>query len=199
MELLLIHEPHLHPAPGDGSASVARAKVHVPRMLSVARSILGSEDLAWDAVQEALMCLWHEREAPHDLCGWLVRTTLHRSLHQTRSLQRRRHHEHGARRASACESAPDPSLGVAEEDLARAIAQAIAALPAGFGLAFRLREVEGCDYAEIAQRLDLPVGTVRSRIHRAKALLRERLAELVHDAELCSLCTGERAPARRLG
>ena len=56
------------------------------------------------------------------------------------------------------------------------------------GLSEALRELEGLDYAEIAARLGLAPGTVRSRIHRAKALLRTSLADLLHDPALCALC-----------
>ena len=77
-------------------AAVARvdlAQPHVPRLVHVARRILGSDDLAWDAVQESLILLWHEQHAPGDLVGWLVRTVVHRSLHHARSRRRRRAHE----------------------------------------------------------------------------------------------------------
>ncbi|MFT5526843.1 MAG: RNA polymerase sigma-70 factor (ECF subfamily), partial [Pirellulaceae bacterium] len=44
-----------------------------------------------------------------------------------------------------------------------------------------LREIDGCGYAEIAEILDLPVGTVRSRIHRARAEMREYLQDDLED------------------
>jgi RNA polymerase sigma-70 factor (ECF subfamily) len=172
----------------DSTACVALAERHVPRMLQVARSILGCEDLAWDAVQDALMCLWHERHAPHDLCGWLVRTTVHKSLHHVRSRARRTRHELLAVGARELDLGSDPAELAARTDLARAILAAIHALPTTFREPFALRELEGLDYAEIAARLGLAPGTVRSRIHRAKALLRTSLADLLHDPALCALC-----------
>jgi RNA polymerase sigma-70 factor (ECF subfamily) len=44
-----------------------------------------------------------------------------------------------------------------------------------------LREIEGCCYETIAQVLNLPVGTVRSRLHRARSQLRDILAEDLED------------------
>jgi RNA polymerase sigma-70 factor (ECF subfamily) len=168
--------------------SVVLAERHVPRLLSVARSILGCEHLAWDAVQDALVCLWHEPCAPADLCGWLVRTTVHRSLHHARSRARRTRHEDLAWRDRLALAAEDVAQVVAAADLEQRILAAIDALPASFREPFRLRELDGLDYAEIAAKLSLPPGTVRSRIHRAKGLLRSSLAELLHDPAVCRLC-----------
>jgi RNA polymerase sigma-70 factor (ECF subfamily) len=44
-----------------------------------------------------------------------------------------------------------------------------------------LREMEGCDYEEISQILDLPVGTVRSRLHRARLQLKEQLTGVLDE------------------
>src|SRR5262245_29319224 len=90
-------------------ADASGLELHLPRLLAVARRILGSDDLAWDAIQEALMCLWHEREEPRDLRGWLVRTVVHRSLHQVRSLERRRRHELSAWRDRSPRDDADPA------------------------------------------------------------------------------------------
>lgn len=162
-------------------------------MLQVARSILGSEDLAWDAVQDALMCLWHERHAPHDLCGWLVRTTVHKSLHHVRTRARRTRHELLAAGAREFDLGADPAELAARTDLARTILAAIERLPRSFREPFALRELDGLDYAEIATQLGLAPGTVRSRIHRAKASLRASLADLLHDPALCALCRDDAA------
>jgi RNA polymerase sigma-70 factor (ECF subfamily) len=184
-------------APGAGvsvhrCAAVARvdlAQPHVPRLVHVARRILGSDDLAWDAVQESLILLWHEQHAPGDLVGWLVRTVVHRSLHHARSQRRRRAHEErgggpGAYGGERC----DPVANAQLRELAEHIEQALAQVPEPFHSPLRLRDVEGLDYEQIAQRLELPLGTVRSRLHRGRSLLRARLAERVHDAAQCWIC-----------
>lgn len=44
-----------------------------------------------------------------------------------------------------------------------------------------LREMEGCEYEEISQILDLPVGTVRSRLHRARLQLKEQLSGVLEE------------------
>lgn len=64
--------------------------------------------------------------------------------------------------------------------IGRAVQQAIADLPDAFRAAFLLREVHGLDYGEIAATLGIDVGTVKSRMSRARARLRSALAEVEH-------------------
>lgn len=165
------------------------ARAHVPRLLAVARKILGSDDLAWDAVQESLILLWHETHAPADLVGWLVRTVVHRSLHHARSQRRRRRHEErGALDPFSPRGSEDPQRSAELIELAELIERSLERLPERFAAVLRLRELEGLEYDEIASRIDVPVGTVRSRLHRGRALLKAQLAELVHESAECWIC-----------
>jgi RNA polymerase sigma-70 factor, ECF subfamily len=66
--------------------------------------------------------------------------------------------------------APQDALASGGEDLERALA----AVPEPFRTALILRDVEDFSYQEMAQALDVPIGTVMSRIHRGRALLREK-------------------------
>jgi RNA polymerase sigma-70 factor (ECF subfamily) len=79
---------------------------------------------------------------------------------------------------------PDTLVGVdadaevvrSAERLPEDIQRALLELPADFRAAVVLCDVVGLDYAEIAEALSIPAGTVRSRIHRGRALLRKALA-----------------------
>ncbi len=55
------------------------------------------------------------------------------------------------------------------------VRSALAALAEEYRAVIVLREIDGCDYETIGEILDLPVGTVRSRLHRARTQLREQL------------------------
>ena len=68
---------------------------------------------------------------------------------------------------------------LAGKELAAAVQAAVAELPEDFRRALELREVEGLAYEEIAQALACPVGTVRSRIHRAREAVAVRLRPLL--------------------
>lgn len=72
-------------------------------------------------------------------------------------------------------SAATPESEHHRKRMGQAISTAVGELPPPFRAAFLLREYHGLDYAEIAQMLDLELGTVKSRLSRARRLLRERL------------------------
>src|SRR3954447_26014098 len=80
------------------------APLHDP-LIALARRVLRSDDLARDAVQEALLSLWLEAEVPPNPRAWLVRAVVLRSLHLLRSRARRRRHE-----GLACLQHPESSI-----------------------------------------------------------------------------------------
>lgn len=150
---------------------------HLSYLHSVARRILGDEDLARDAVQEALVALWRAGTVPVHVRGWLVRTVVHRSLHSRRTRLRQLALES---RAADEELAPCP-LCEPERDLEakrwmEALERELSALSAESREVFLLREREGLEYDVIARRMGIPIGTVRSRLSRVRTLLRDRLA-----------------------
>jgi RNA polymerase sigma-70 factor (ECF subfamily) len=84
-----------------------------------------------------------------------------------------------------------------------AVLEALAAIPEDFRIAVYLADVEGFSYKEIAEIMATPVGTVMSRLHRGRALLRTQLADYARDhgfvtagtdAALAPLAAGEVAP-----
>lgn len=154
---------------------LALVRPHLDRLFAVAERILGDPARADDAVQEALVTLWSSREAPPNLRGWLVRTVVHRSLHARRTEQRRRKWEEraGEEWSATCPLC-DPSESIEARELERDLGQALDALSDEHRVVVGLR-AEGLDYGAIAARLGVPVGTVRSRLNRAREALREEL------------------------
>lgn len=157
---------------------VARAAArHCVRLHHAAARILGCGDAARDAVQEALIALWlHPPErAPED--AWLVRTVVHRSLHQRRTNNRRRHWEHEAA-YELTDHCPlcDPENELQTRQAFRLADEALSTLPESYRSVWLRCEVDGWDYERIAHDLAVPVGTVRSRLNRAKAALRAYIA-----------------------
>jgi RNA polymerase sigma-70 factor (ECF subfamily) len=149
-----------------------------------ARSILGCRDAALDAVQEALITLWlHPPNHEHER-AWLLRTVVHRSLHERRTEKRRRHWEGVAVEASL-DDCPlcTPQRELERRELGALLDAALGALPEPYRAPFVLREIEGWDYTRIASALAIPIGTVRSRLNRARAALRDHVAAALRDAE----------------
>jgi RNA polymerase sigma-70 factor (ECF subfamily) len=180
-----------------------KVQPHLGCLVCRALRILGSEDLAWDAVQEALLTLWRAENTPDQVRGWLLRSVTHRSLHLRRTHGRRRKHEEGAaaqRRECDCR---DPAHALADRELHAGLDDAIARLPEDYRRVFRLREVEGLDYHTIAAQLRIPLGTVQSRLNRARSALRMLLGPTFQAAHDCWLCgsrdhAAERCPNRSL-
>ena len=75
-----------------------------------------------------------------------------------------------------------PEEELCQQELAGAIQQSLSALPEPLREAFEQREQEGLSYAEIAQHQKVPVGTVRSRIHRAREAIAHDLKALMEPA-----------------
>lgn len=74
---------------------------------------------------------------------------------------------------------PMPAQRLEQEERQRQVRQAIDRLSDEYRAVVVLREIEGCCYERIAEILDLPVGTVRSRLHRARLQLRDQLKEVL--------------------
>jgi RNA polymerase sigma-70 factor (ECF subfamily) len=145
-------------------------------LVAIARRILGSEDLAWDAVQEAQVSLWRVGQTPTNPRRWLARAVVHRSLHLARCRSRRRRHEDRARSGRAEGSdRDDPARRLEGEDLRRLLEDALARIAAEHRAVLVRNLIEQMSYESIAAELHIPIGTVRSRLNRARLAMRRVL------------------------
>lgn len=134
-----------------------------------ARRILGSSDLADDALQETLWTLWRNGVPSTETRGWLMHTIMHRAMHAARCRRRRSDREASASRVrDSLLTCPDPACELERRELCAALETAWRHLADPFRDVFCLREIEGLEYDEIARRLGVPIGTVRSRLARAR-------------------------------
>lgn len=95
----------------------------------------------------------------------------------------------GRREASGVEPsdvnpATEPSYAMDVADRQRIVQQALSELATEFRTALVLKEMDGMSYEDIAEVLSIPLGTVRSRIHRARLELKEKLSALLRSEVL---------------
>ncbi len=162
----------------DRQAFDAWAGPHVDCMVRAARRVLPSEDMAWDAVQNVLLRFWRDPRRLEDPRAALLSVVTRASLEQLRRQRRRRHHEeraHALRADHDHELCEDPACRLERAEFVEWLHEAVRDLPDDCREALAMREFDGLDYAAIAARLAIPIGTVRSRLSRARRLLGERL------------------------
>ncbi len=152
---------------------------HSDRVYRLAYRLTGNRQDAEDLTQEVFVRVFRSLSTytPGTFEGWLHRITTNLFLDQARRKQRIRFDalsdEREARLTSTDRSPADEyAERTFDDDVERALAQ----LPPDFRAAVVLCDVEGLTYEEIAEILDAKLGTVRSRIHRGRAMLRDALA-----------------------
>jgi RNA polymerase sigma-70 factor (ECF subfamily) len=163
---------------GDRAALDALLRRHHDRIHALCRRITGNDADALDATQESLIAIvrgLHRFDGRASFGTWSYRVATNACLDELR--RRRRRPDPGLPDVEREHDAGDegrPGLDDAVSDRLDVDA-ALAQLPPEFRAAVVLRDVCGLDYAEIAEVLDAPPGTVRSRIARGRALLARRL------------------------
>jgi RNA polymerase sigma-70 factor (ECF subfamily) len=152
---------------------------HSDRVFRLALRLTGNRHDAEDLTQEVFVRVFRSLHTyqPGTFEGWIHRITTNLFLDQARRRQRIRFdalsEERAARIASA---AAGPDLAYADRTFDDDVEAALAALPPDFRAAVVLCDIEGLTYEEIAEILGAKLGTVRSRIHRGRAMLRAALA-----------------------
>ena len=164
------------------------------RLFRTAWSILKDRGEAEEAVQSAYVSAFASLdtfEGRSSLSTWLTRIVVNEALGRLRAQKRRRNQLEGAGVAvledyreafmRGSEARP-PDVALAREQMRRLLEQAVAMLPETFRTVFVLREIEGLSGEETAEALDLPVATVKTRLHRARRKLQQILAPQIGNA-----------------
>jgi RNA polymerase sigma-70 factor, ECF subfamily len=140
----------------------------------VAYRLTGNDADAQDLVQEVLLRVRRGLETyrPGSLEGWLSRITTNAFLDEVRRRQRRPTVALPDDPERVLASADDVETALAAATLPDDIQAALRSLPEDFRVVIVLCDVVGLPYDEIADQLGIPIGTVRSRIHRGRAALR---------------------------
>ena len=154
-------------------------RTHADRVYRLAYRLAGNRADAEDLTQETFVRVFRSLSSytPGTFEGWLHRITTNLFLDMARRRQKIRFDplaDDASERLPSAEAGPERAYD--QNNLDPEIQRALDALPADFRAAVVLCDLEGLTYEEIAATLDVKVGTVRSRIHRGRVLLREALA-----------------------
>jgi RNA polymerase sigma-70 factor (ECF subfamily) len=159
------------------------------RLFRVARSVLRDEGEAEDVLQDTYINAFRKLDSfrgESSLLTWLTRIT----LNEARGRLRRRkdtvpleNHASESPEESrvilfpTVAAGPDPESSAAQAQMRRVLERAIDGLPEPFRLVFVMRDVEECSIADTAAQLGIRAETVKTRLHRARKLLRAALDE----------------------
>jgi RNA polymerase sigma-70 factor (ECF subfamily) len=154
-------------------------RTHADRVYRLAYRLSGNRADAEDLTQETFVRVFRSlaEYQPGTFEGWLHRITTNLFLDMVRRRQRIRFDalpEDVGDRLASQEAGPEQAYH--DTHLDPEIQSALDALPPDFRVAVVLCDLEQLSYEEIAATLGIKVGTVRSRIHRGRVLLREALA-----------------------
>jgi RNA polymerase sigma-70 factor (ECF subfamily) len=146
------------------------------RLYRITRAIVRNEAEAEDVTQEAFVRAFEHLDqfaGRARFSTWLTRIAVHEASARVRR---------GGRQIDLEESMPTlasaaagPEERASDRELGRAIEEALDTLPEAYGSVFMLRDVEGLSTAETAACLDINPETVKTRLHRARALLRNHI------------------------
>lgn len=168
---------------GDAAAMNSLLEAHYDRVRAVCRRVAGSPADADDATQEALIRIVRgigSFDGRSSFATWAYRIATNTTLDELRK-KRRRPQLHIVR-GEPGEPPPEQVDPRAERELSApldriALDEALAALPEEFRTPLVMRDVGDLDYAEIAEALGVPLGTVKSRIARGRRQLAEALGD----------------------
>ena len=163
---------------GEAAAFEELVRTYQHRVFGIALRMLGNAAEAEEIAQEAFLRAYRalaEFRGDAKLSTWLYAIASRLCLNRLASGERSmiRQGEDSVMRLPHDAGGPDAVLE--QTELEAALHRAIAELPDERRIVVVLRDLEGLSYEEIAAALDLPTGTVRSRLHRARLDLKDKL------------------------
>ena len=170
-------------AGGDECAFGELVRLYENKVYTLALRICGDPEDARDAAQEAFLSAWRglpSFRGDAELSTWIYRLTSNAAIDQLRRTKRQRGEvslDDGELGLTVRDGAPGPQEAAEGAELRAAVAAGLTRLSPDHRQALSLREVQGLSYEEIAQVLEVDLGTVKSRISRARRALRKILLE----------------------
>jgi len=173
---------------GHSEAYAVIVRKYQDRLYNTVYRITSSAEDARDLVQDAFIQAYRNLErfqGDSSFYTWIYRIAVNAAISHKRRQKVTVSFEFGPR-GGAFDPADeatrsDPSDRLEQYDRDRQVREAIEGLPAEYRAVLVMKEIDGHRYETIAHMLNCPIGTVRSRLHRARLELRERLRHLMED------------------
>ena len=160
----------------------AEALPHLPALFRLAMWLVRDRTEAEDLVQETFtqaLQSFHRFQRDTNCRAWLVRVMYHTNSNRRRANARfRLVSDTDERIAETVAFDPPTPQGLTDDDVLRALRS----LPTQFQEVVLLSDIEDMTYKEVAETLDVPIGTVMSRLHRGRKLMRSELASYVNSS-----------------
>jgi RNA polymerase sigma-70 factor (ECF subfamily) len=171
---------------GDTESFAVLVRKYQDRLHNVVFRVVGNAEDARDLVQDVFVQAYRSLDRFHGdsaFFTWLYRIAVNAAISHKRRERVMVSYE-AARDATGFEPAEDtsqtdPSGPLEQDDRVRQVRAALDSLPADYRAVLVLKEIDGQKYEAIAQILNCPIGTVRSRLHRARMELRDRLRHMM--------------------
>jgi RNA polymerase sigma-70 factor (ECF subfamily) len=151
------------------------------RLYRIARSVMRDDSEAEDVLQAAYGLAFtslRRFRGESGICTWLARIVLNEALARLRRQDTVDHvsmqDPQGAKSLSLVDKQPDPERIVAQREIQRLLERAIDNLPQEFRMVLVMRTIEGMSVEETAKLLGIRSETVKTRLHRARAILRAK-------------------------
>jgi RNA polymerase sigma-70 factor (ECF subfamily) len=174
---------------GDMVAFTTMVDRYKNRLLNVIGRMLNSSEEAEDIVQETFVRVYQHRQSfnfQHCLSTWIYTIALNLARNELRKRKKFKFYEISEMQGNEAEFAVEAKV---PSRLPQVLDRAIKSLPEKYRTAFILRDVEELPYNEVAKILDVPLGTVKSRVNRARLVLREKLQPRMEEHNALSKST----------
>lgn len=174
---------------GDQAAWEQIVRQHWRKVFNVAYKFVGSHEQAEDLTQDIFLKIFRsldtfDRRA--NFQTWLISVSRNLCIDHYRSVRKERQtidRDVPAEDLSPASATVSPLAALENRDLAALLRQALQALPQSLRVAVLLRDIQELSYLEIAERLRLPEGTVKSRINRGRKELARQIVRLRAEAD----------------
>ncbi len=159
------------------------------RLLNVIGRMVNSTEEAEDIVQETFIRVYQHRQSfnfQHCLSTWIYTIGLNLGRNELRKRKKFKHYDINEMQGNEAEFAVEMKVPTRLPEI---LNHAVSSLPEKYRTAFMLRDVQELPYEEVAKILDVPLGTVKSRVNRARLMLRDKLKPKVEEYNALSKST----------